>query len=200
MERYIFEDGCPLARKLSDHILDVAERKVCDLAQNVSKDIDLGRLWKKYTCVNETDRMADTKKYRSTNCSLEEIRELISLSYSRDYSEVDARMWEILTNEVKELEYLRIPDLIQFMTEDEIIQHYFVLKEGSGVDNSTYLLYLNKSDVILLVELDKNDEMTFCLLIGRNGTNIRDDSLHSSFKEVVAIVDLLAFRWIWGSA
>ena len=36
MERYVFDDGLPIAKQLSDHLLDKAEEKIHDLAEKAS--------------------------------------------------------------------------------------------------------------------------------------------------------------------
>lgn len=140
------------------------------------------------------------KKDYSSKCSLEEIKKLRSLSFCKPYSELDPRMFEILTTDLKELENLHPQNLIHFLVDDEVFHHYFYLTEGRAVNKSIYLLYMDRLNVFVIIEFDENDNVSNFVLMGKKGSHIREEALTSSFNEAVEIVDLLAMRWIFESS
>jgi len=193
LERYIFEEGSPFAKKLSDHILDIAEERIYDLIETASADINRDRLWSKFAVAYKPK-----DKRSSTICSLEEVKELISLSYVKPLEELDPRLMEMLTNEVDELE-LHLLDLIQVIIDDSRFHHYYLF-EAQDDGNSTYLFYMDHVNAFLMLELDKSDGLGACTFIGRNGAKVEEESINSSFKEVVESVATLALSWMWDSS
>lgn len=168
--------------------------------KNASADIDRNEMWKKLTCKNEADQIENRKERQTINISLQDIKKLVSVSYSLPYSDFDQRMVQILQTDLRELENLQLSSLIQHLVEDGIVKCFHCCNDGEGLDISTYILCLDRFDVILLMEVEKDNKLTDFQLVGRNSTYIREEVLRSNFKEVVEIIDLSAFMWIWSSS
>jgi hypothetical protein len=192
LERYIFEDGSPFAKTMSDYILDLTEATVCDLFQRASADMKRISLWNKYAVAHQ----AKEKKGCSSICLHQELQDLISLSFSRELSELDSRLMEIVSlTEVG----LAVRDLIHAIIEDETVHHYYVF-ENRKDDNVAYLLYIRKVNIFIVFYINEQTTLSTCTVIGKNCTN-NIDTIESDedFKFAVDLIGTLTFRWIWNN-
>ena len=190
IERYTVEGRSPFAKKLSTHILDMAEEAIYKLIKAASADMDReNELWAKYANTNEPgDEVID--------CSLDELYELISLSFVMHLSELDQRLIHLLTIDIKHLETLYLPDLLQIITNDKGVNHHHIFDGKSG-ENVIHIFHVQFANVLLLLDVNSCNELVTCKLIGRNGTKVDKDKLLLRFNRVVDFFATTALSWIW---
>lgn len=191
LERYVFEDSSPFAKKMSDYILDATEATVCDLFLRASADMKRESLWNKYAVAHQ----AKEKKCCSSMCLYHELQDLISLSFARKLSEIDPRLQEIVSLSEVDLEFC---DLIHAIIEDERIHHYYVF-EGQNNDNIVYLLYTKQVDIFVVFVINDEKKLSTCTIIGRNGTNLDTNDNDESIRFAVDLIGTITFRWIWNN-
>jgi len=189
LERYIFEDDSPFAIKLSDQILNIAEETFFGLYETASADTKRESLWGKYVTVFKPNE----KRGCSTICSFDELKDLQSLSFVRELCDLDPRLMEIMNLQEVELE---VPDLVDMIIGDDRFRHYYLF-QGQDDKKTTYLIYMDRLNVFVMLELDENDALVTCRLIGRCGRKIDTDPLKTSFNEVVELLGTLVLAWIW---
>lgn len=192
LERHIFEDGSPFALKLSDQLLNIAEDTFHALCETASADMNRDTLWGKYSSVlKPIDKMGC-----STICSLDELKDLQSLSFVMELSDLDPRLMEIMALEEVELE---VPDLLKVIYGYERFHHYYLF-DGQDGKKRTYLIYTDKINIFVLIELDENYVIVTFRLIGRCGTKVDTDILKTSFNEMTEVICTLVLGWIWENA
>jgi len=192
LERYIFENGSPFAKKLSEQILDIASRMVHKLLKTAAADIDRNQLWDKYA-VGDKPKDQNPCNY---GC-IEEVSELCSLSLNLTLFALDPRLMEMLTNEVKDIG-LDIPDLVECMIKDQHVHHYHLF-EATDDNRKTYLFYMNQWNVFLLLEVDQEETLAACSFIGLNGTGVEEQVIRSSVMAAVQSFATLTLTWIWSA-
>jgi len=149
-------------------------------------------LWGKYSAVfKPTD-----KRGCSTICSLGELKHLQSLSFVMELSDLDPRLMEIMALEEVELE---VPDLLKVIYSNERFHHYYFF-DGQDGKKTTYLIYTDKLNVFVMIELDEDYVIVTFRLIGRCGTKVDTDILKASFNEMTEVIGTLVLGWIWENA
>jgi len=191
MERYVFEDSSSFAKKMSDYILDTTEATVCDLIIRASVDMKRESLWNKYAIAH----LAKEKKGCSSICMYDELQELNSLSLTRELSELDPRLMEIVSLSEVDLE---VSELMNAIIDDERIHHYYVF-EGQNDNSITYLLYVIEVNIFVVFVINKQQHLSKCTMIARNGTGIDTNISVESLKFVVDLIGTVTFRWIWNN-
>jgi len=192
LERYIFEDDSPFALKLSEQLLNIAEETFFDLCETASADMKRDSIWGKYAAVFKPNN----KRGCPTICSLDELKDLQSLSFVSELSDLDPRLMEIMN--LQELE-LEVPDLVNIIIADDRFHHYYLF-QCQDDKKTTYLVYMNSLNVFVMLELDENNVLATCRLIGRCGTKIDTEPLRTSFTEIVELLGTLILAWIWENA
>eukprot|EP01083_Nonionella_stella_P196178 722027_1 len=196
LEKVVFEDGSPLAKILSSHLLDIAVSTIRGLFKVAADDLNREHLWKK---VGKSDRGLTRAKEdkRHMECSREEMNDLLKLSIQHPLSSLDPRLAEVSVDEVRELN-LKTSDLMEYFTQDPCVHHYFVLDASEGRDKA-YLFYMDKQQIFLHVAIDNVERLVSSKFVGRQRSFDQTNAAKPNYLEAAERFAVATLSWIWDS-
>jgi hypothetical protein len=182
LERFVFEDRNPYARTLSTQILNLAEREAKRVFTQACRDKVRERLWVKYSTP-------------SSNLDLVELNRLRKFSATKPLKALDPRLYDILTNEFRDLG-LSISDLLSCIKRDSNALYHFQVMDPDQL-TALHVFCMEKESIFVYIGLDiENNLMSFDFVTNMKARADPDEHL----KRLQGVVENLTesiLEWIW---